>query len=77
MNDEDRRLAAGVGQPELPHTGPEICRGQPSRVLRNGGVADDLDNQVGRSFDFHVAARFAVCFRHQAKPARSNVHREK
>ena len=60
VDQEDRLLSAGIGQPKFPHPGGKIGRRQSPGVLSHRGVADDLDDQIRRPLDFHVAPRLVA-----------------
>lgn len=52
-----------VQQPELGDSGLRVLDGQAFRVLGLRAVADDLDHEIGRSFELHEAAGRRLCRR--------------
>jgi hypothetical protein len=60
--------AAGVNKPEFRHPGGEVGRGQPTTVLADRRIADDLDHQFWPPFELDKTVGLAPGFRCEPDP---------
>ena len=68
VDDELKLWAAGVNEPELRHPGSKVGGGQPTTVLADRRIADDLDHQFRTAFEFDKTVGLAPGFWSEPDP---------
>jgi hypothetical protein len=71
LDREEHLRPPGIDEPQCPYSRGVVGSRQALRVFPHGGIADDLDDQVGPPFEFHESVGPAFCCRHQADAAGS------